>query len=84
MALALSGQFRRAIVSRPGTFKKSDPEKAAAEFRSAGFEVDLIEDTEEALATGLRRAAGAGIPLLVTGSFYLCAAALNLFRDRTS
>ncbi|HRZ89685.1 MAG TPA: hypothetical protein P5117_09410, partial [Spirochaetia bacterium] len=66
-----------------GTFKKSEPETAAEAFRAAGFEVDLVPDTEEALGIGMERARAAGIPLLVTGSFYLCAAALAAFRERT-
>lgn len=84
MARVLSGQFRTAIVTRPGTFKKSEPEIAAEAFRSAGFEVDLVPDTEEALGVGMERAREAGIPLLVTGSFYLCAAALAAFRERAT
>ena len=83
MARVLAGQFRSAIVTRPGTFKESEPETAAEAFRAAGFEVDLVPDTEEALCIGMERARAAGIPLLVTGSFYLCAAALAAFRERT-
>ncbi len=83
MARVLSGRFRRAIVTRPGTFKKSDPETAAEAFEAEGIAVDRIPDTEEALRTGLERAVAEGVPLLVTGSFYLCAAALAAFRDRT-
>ncbi|HSV57005.1 MAG TPA: Mur ligase family protein [Magnetospirillaceae bacterium] len=82
MAETLAGQFRRAIVTRPGTFKKSDPAAAAAGFAAAGFEVDRIDDTEQALREGLRRAGDAGLPLLVAGSFFLCAEALSVFRDR--
>ena len=82
MARVLAGQFRRAIVTRPGTFKKSDPESAAEAFRAAGYDVDLVPDTEEALGIGMERARAEGVPLLVTGSFYLCAAALTVFRDR--
>ncbi len=83
MARILAGRFRSAIVTRPGTFKKSEPETAAGAFRAEGFEVDLVPDTEEALGLGMERAREAGIPLLVTGSFYLCAAALAAFRERT-
>lgn len=83
MARVLAGQFRRAIVTRPGTFKKSKPETTAKAFGAAGFEVDLVPDTEEALGVGMERARAAGIPLLVTGSFYLCAAALAAFREQT-
>ncbi len=82
MARVLAGLFRRAIVTRPGTFKKSDPESAAEAFRAAGYEVDLVPDTKEALGIGIERARSEGVPLLVTGSFYLCAAALTAFRDR--
>lgn len=84
MARILSGRFRRAIITRPGTFKKSDPRTAARAFEAEGFEVDRIPDTEDALKTGLERARAEGVPLLVTGSFYLCAAALADFEDRTA
>lgn len=84
MARALSAQFRKAIVTRPGTFKKSDPEATADAVRTEGFEVDLVPDTVEALRLGMERARSEGTPLLVTGSFYLCAAALNAFRETLS
>ena len=82
MARVLSTSFRHAIVTRPGTFKKSDPAAAAAGFERAGFTVDRIYDTDEAILEGLRRAGTAGRPMLVTGSFYLCARALALLGPR--
>ena len=83
MAGILRRSFRRVIITRPGTFKKSAPEAAGASFENAGFDVDLILDTQEALREGLRTAEEHGRPLLVTGSFYLCAQALATFADRS-
>lgn len=80
IARTLAKFFREVIVTRPGTFKKSDPEAAAASFERAGLKVDRLFETEEALEAGYARAAALGRPLLVTGSFYLCAQALTAYR----
>ncbi len=83
MARLLSRRFDRVIVTRPGTFKKSDPEAVATSVERAGMRADRVFDTAEALAVGLDRAAESGDPLLVTGSFYLCAEALLAFKGRS-
>jgi dihydrofolate synthase/folylpolyglutamate synthase len=69
MAEALVGSFERVIVSRPGTFKDSDPPAVATAFERLGAVVSLIPEPEEAIKTAI--AAREGRPVLVTGSFYL-------------
>ncbi len=79
MALALGRGFGEAIVTRPGTFKQSDPGSVEASFKAAGFRTELVSDTAEALREGRRRSIASGKPLLVLGSFYLAAEAAKLF-----
>jgi dihydrofolate synthase/folylpolyglutamate synthase len=74
MAAALRPFFSSVIVTRPGTFKESDTADIEAAFAAEGFEVARLDDTAKAIESALGRASGAGMPLLVTGSFYLCAA----------
>lgn len=78
MAASLRESFGEVIVTRPGTFKQSDTESIAAAFASSGYAVTRIDDTEEAFRTALALARGKGLPLLVTGSFYLCGIAAGL------
>jgi len=75
MAAALRSAFSEAIVTRPGTFKESDPEETAGAFEAEGLGVRRIDDTGEAIRAAIERASRERLPLLVTGSFYLCAAA---------
>lgn len=82
MAQVLRPLFDRVIVTKPGGFKQSDPGAVAESFREAGFAVDREDDTESALKAGLRRAQSISAPLLVAGSFYLCAEALRLYESR--
>jgi dihydrofolate synthase/folylpolyglutamate synthase len=77
MAKALAPRFDRITLTRPGTFKKSDLSALAASFRDAGASYRIIPDHEEAIAKAREEAAELGLPLLVTGSFYLCAEFLN-------
>jgi dihydrofolate synthase/folylpolyglutamate synthase len=79
MAAILRGRFRSVTITRPGTFKQSYPGRVAASFGLASGGCALIEDTKEALQNGREAAAREGIPLLVAGSFYLCAEAARLF-----
>ncbi len=81
MAGLLSPAFSGIVVTRPGTFKKSDPEAVLASFAATGHgDVALVEDTVEAIAQARKRSLLSGKPVLVTGSFYLCSAALVYFR----
>ncbi|MBL8967641.1 MAG: hypothetical protein JNG85_11585 [Spirochaetaceae bacterium] len=78
LAAILAKRFGSVIVTKPGTFKESAPDIVERSFRAAGAESRLIVDTAEAIRTARAEAAEAGIPLLVTGSFYLCAEAAAL------
>lgn len=73
IAAALGPRFDRITLTRPGTFKKSDLAALEASFRGAGASYRLVPDHEEAIARAREEAAELGMPLLVTGSFYLCA-----------
>jgi dihydrofolate synthase/folylpolyglutamate synthase len=74
MAAALRIRFDEVIVTKPGTFKESDPAEIASAFIDEGFKVTRIDDTANAIRTALSTAEANGEPLLVTGSFYLCGA----------
>ncbi|MBN2627378.1 MAG: bifunctional folylpolyglutamate synthase/dihydrofolate synthase [Spirochaetales bacterium] len=69
MAAVLAPPFDRIIISRPGTFKKSDPPGVAGIFSEYAL-CELIEDPVEAVKTALAELSPGGA-LLVTGSFYL-------------
>lgn len=75
MAEALGGLFADVIITKPGTFKESDPPAMELAFAAAGFKTLTVQDTAEAIRLALERARSTGLPLLVTGSFYLCAEA---------
>jgi dihydrofolate synthase/folylpolyglutamate synthase len=79
MASLLKGHFRRVTITRPGVFKQSEPDSVARSFGLERGECRLVEDTGAALTLARREAADDGLPLLVTGSFYLCAEAAALF-----
>ncbi len=85
LAAILAPAFTDIIVTRPGNFKQSDPEAvyrsfAAHHAQGIKAETRLITDTAEAIRRAHEEAAGKGIPLLITGSFYLCAEAAALLR----
>jgi dihydrofolate synthase / folylpolyglutamate synthase len=73
MASALAPRFDRITLTRPGSFKKSDLGALEASFKAAGAEYRLIEDHIVAIDRAIAEAKALGLPLLVTGSFYLCA-----------
>ncbi|HKL59575.1 MAG TPA: cyanophycin synthetase [Sphaerochaeta sp.] len=68
--------FKRVIISRPGTFKKSDISlidqklRLLASTRDEEFDIRLIGDNQEALALALE-STPKGAAILVCGSFYL-------------
>ncbi|HET7838260.1 MAG TPA: folylpolyglutamate synthase/dihydrofolate synthase family protein [Rectinemataceae bacterium] len=78
MARILASGFETVIVTKPGNFKQSDPGAVLESFRRAGARVRLIEDTGEAVRAARSEALASGLPLLVAGSFYLCAEALMI------
>lgn len=78
MAELLAPHFEGIIVTRPGSFKVSEPEKVFESFARLRPETILEPDTGKAIFRALDAAAGQGAALLVTGSFYLCAEARKL------
>ncbi|NOY08448.1 MAG: bifunctional folylpolyglutamate synthase/dihydrofolate synthase [Spirochaetes bacterium] len=79
MAKLLYPYFRNIIVSTPGAFKESDPEKVHSAFTKHFPEAELITDPAEALSRALLLTGSMEIreemlpPILVTGSFYMVA-----------
>jgi dihydrofolate synthase/folylpolyglutamate synthase len=65
----------RIVITRPGTFKASEPDAVARSFEAAGHRPELVPDTDSAAAYAFRLAHDTARPLLVIGSFYLCAEA---------
>jgi dihydrofolate synthase/folylpolyglutamate synthase len=77
MAAQLAPHFEEIIVTKPGSFKASDPAAAHRSFLEEGYSAELEEDTQAAIGTAVGAARERGAMLLVTGSFYLCAEAKN-------
>jgi dihydrofolate synthase/folylpolyglutamate synthase len=82
LAKKLAAGFSRVIVTKPGTFKESDVEAIAQGFIEEGFQVRVMEDTQTGLQTALAEASAANLPLLVCGSFYLCAEMAKMLSGR--
>ena len=75
MAELLASRFERIIITKPGTFKVSEPEKVFESFTRRTQAAILVADTGPALDLALAETRSRGASLLVTGSFYLCAEA---------
>jgi dihydrofolate synthase/folylpolyglutamate synthase len=78
MASLLPGLFSRVTVTRPGDRKSSDIDHEGNAFRAAfgaagAAELRIDADYRLAIQESYRAAVSAGVPLLVTGSFYLVA-----------
>lgn len=73
MAHALRKGFSEAIITKPGTFKESDTSEIEEAFMAEGFKTTRNDNTKAAISEALKRASIQSLPLLVTGSFYLCA-----------
>jgi dihydrofolate synthase/folylpolyglutamate synthase len=79
MAQVLLPHFSRIIITTPGTFKASDPEKVYQAFaRAADAETSpgagktvCVNGTREAITRALSLGKEKNLPLLCTGSFYL-------------
>lgn len=78
MASILKSRFNHIIVTKPGSFKKSDPELVAASFGLKEGGCKLIEDTRTAVSAARDLAEKLGEPLLIAGSFYLCSEAAQM------
>jgi len=77
MADILLPRFSQIIITTPGNFRTSNPEKAYRAFSSKKtlFVRDTREATKQALETGREK----GLPILCTGSFYLVAEVRGYF-----
>ena len=75
-------RFKEVIISTPGTFKPSNPQKVAESFRQTGARVTLIPEPEIAWQTAMERA-GTTRPILVTGSFYMAGEIARLMHPFT-
>ncbi|MCL2008440.1 MAG: Mur ligase family protein [Treponema sp.] len=69
--------FSRIIITRPGTFKHSNPEEILTIFEQEGRKLSkpptiyCIPDTDEAVENAVNLALEHGLPILGAGSFYL-------------
>ena len=73
MAEALSGRFSKIIITTPGTFKKSSPDSVFNVFKNRPASADTPVILEKDTAKAFQTAVDSGLPVLVTGSFYLAA-----------
>jgi dihydrofolate synthase / folylpolyglutamate synthase len=70
-------RFSRIIITKPGTFKKSNVDEIhaafvqTAEIQKANPEIIFLPNTEEAIDLAIQLALKHGLPALGTGSFYL-------------
>lgn len=80
MAAELRRGFSELTLTKPGTFKESDLPAMKEAFEAAGLAVTVVEDTGAAIRAAFARADERGLPLLVCGSFYLCAEAARLLQ----
>jgi len=78
MAEILAGRFNEIIITKPGDFKQSDPERIFQSFAKRSNKVRLAEDTAGAVILGLERCLQNDAVLLITGSFYLCSEATKV------
>jgi len=69
MARLLLPRFSRIIITMPGAFRISNPEKVYAAF--ASNKTTLVKDTAEAIRQTMELSREKNLPVLCTGSFYL-------------
>jgi folylpolyglutamate synthase/dihydropteroate synthase len=69
MADILLPRFSQIIITTPGVFRTSSPEKAYRAFSSE--KTLLIKDTRTAVQQAMKTAREKKLPILCTGSFYL-------------
>ena len=79
MLKILVANFSHIIISRPGTFKKSNIDEIYNIAKEIDSKIDIIviEDNKEALNKALERKK----PILITGSFYLAGPMINILED---
>jgi dihydrofolate synthase/folylpolyglutamate synthase len=78
MASILGPKFDRITLTRPGGFKKGDLAALERSFAAAGVAYRSFGDYETAIRSALAESRALGMPLLVTGSFYLCSEVLRI------
>jgi len=79
MADVLLGHFSGIIITAPGNFKISNPEKVYAAFLSD--KTVFIKDTGEAIKLVINISREKKLPVLCTGSFYLASEVRNILLD---
>jgi dihydrofolate synthase/folylpolyglutamate synthase len=82
MAEILLPRFSKVIITTPGTFRVSDPEKVYRAFTQCrGSEKTFfVKNTREAVKQALETGRKKGLPVLCTGSFYLASEVYNIIR----
>ncbi|MDR2543483.1 MAG: bifunctional folylpolyglutamate synthase/dihydrofolate synthase [Treponema sp.] len=70
MAKIAYPHFSKIVITTPGTFKLSNPEKVYEAFLHTDAVVELVKDTQEAVRRAIEFAK-TSLPILGTGSFYL-------------
>lgn len=85
MAEIVMPAFDRVTLTRPGSKKTSDLERAVTAFKAwngeKGARVAVDENFERAILSAVTEAKAAGVPLLITGSFYLVTEAKSLLKQ---
>jgi dihydrofolate synthase/folylpolyglutamate synthase len=82
MAVIAAQRFSRIIITKPGTFKTSDPVHVYNSFSavSGNDKTILIPDTAGAADYAIKFSRENNLPLLSAGSFYLASEVLDFFR----
>jgi dihydrofolate synthase/folylpolyglutamate synthase len=80
MAKILLPRFSQLIITMPGTFRISSPEKVYGAF--ASNKTTLIKDTAEAIRQTLKLSRERALPVLCTGSFYLASEIKQIIDNR--
>ena len=88
MARALLPHFNDIFITKPGTYKISEPEKIfaaftkiAAETGGTGPKIHFIAETPTAIKSAIELARTEGRPVLGTGSFYMAAEIRNYSKE---
>ncbi|MDR3200146.1 MAG: bifunctional folylpolyglutamate synthase/dihydrofolate synthase, partial [Spirochaetales bacterium] len=71
--------FRRVIITKPGTFKVSSPQRLHETCLAYNKNTSLIPDPAEALAAAKKDLPDQSCPILITGSFYLAGEILKRY-----
>jgi len=81
MAEILAPHFEHIIISRPGTFKKSDPHSLYELFKKRNKNTHFIIDPKEA-ENKARELSRNVLPVLITGSFYMAAEIRKILKNK--